>query len=132
MHRLVTKTATRKVVDRVGRRGHFRPILEVIFPDWIDEQRDLAIRSLKGWADANLANLPAPFPVTEAEIAEFCVWLEAAGLYLYPNRAPYRVPYQTRMNGFIGEKKGKLGGSVGKEWGWTIKSNSEGYLSTAF
>ena len=35
MHRLVTKTATRKVVERVGRRGHFRPILEVIFLDWM-------------------------------------------------------------------------------------------------
>lgn len=72
------------VVQRVGRRtGHFRPTLEVIFPDWTEEQRDLTVRSLKRWADEFLASLPSPFPVTEAELNDFCDWLEDRGLYQY-------------------------------------------------
>jgi hypothetical protein len=82
--RAAKRVDPRTVVDRVGRRtGHFKPTLDVIFPDWTEEQRDLTIRSLKRWADSDLATLPAPFPTSEAEIAEFCDWLEERGLYQY-------------------------------------------------
>ena len=74
----------RSVVDRVGRRtGHFKPTLKVIFPDWTEEQRELTILSLKKWVDKELASLPAPFPVSETELNEFCDWLEEKGLYQF-------------------------------------------------
>lgn len=82
--RAATDIDPQDVVQRVGRRtGHFRPTLEVIFPDWTEEQRDLTIRSLKRWADESLASLPSPFPVSEAELNDFCDWLEDRGLYQY-------------------------------------------------
>ncbi|KZZ65519.1 hypothetical protein A3764_18655, partial [Sulfitobacter sp. HI0129] len=75
--RAATGIDSQDVVQRVGRRtGHFRPTLEVIFPDWTEEQRDLTVRSLKHWADESLASLPNPFPVSEAELNGFCDWLE--------------------------------------------------------
>lgn len=83
LHRLVTKASPQKVVNKVGRHGHFRPILEIIFPDWLEEQRELTIRSLIPWAKEHLDRLPVPFPTTETEIAEFCDWLERKGLYQY-------------------------------------------------
>ena len=77
-------TEFQQVVDQVGRRtGHFKPTLDVIFPDWTEEQRDLTIRSLKHWADKELATLPAPFPCSEADLDAFCDWLEEKGLYQY-------------------------------------------------
>ncbi|WP_150121400.1 hypothetical protein [Sulfitobacter sp. HI0023] len=82
--RAATGIDSQDVVQRVGRRtGHFRPTLEVIFPDWTEEQRDLTVRSLKHWADESLASLPNPFPVSEAELNGFCDWLEERGLYQY-------------------------------------------------
>lgn len=82
--RAATGIDPQDVVQRVGRRtGHFRPTLEVIFPDWTEEQRDLTIRSLKCWADEFLASLPSPFPVSEAELNDFCDWLESRGLYQF-------------------------------------------------
>lgn len=72
------------IVQRVGRRtGHFKATLEVIFPDWTEEQRDLTVCSLKRWADEYLAGLPSPFQVSEAELNEFCDWLESRRLYQY-------------------------------------------------
>lgn len=82
--RAATGIDPQHVVTRIGRRtGHFRPTLEVIFPDWTEEQRDLTMRSLKRWADEALATLPAPFPVSETDLGEFCDWLEDKGLYQY-------------------------------------------------
>jgi hypothetical protein len=82
--RAATEIDPRDVVTRVGRcTSHFRPTLEVIFPDWTEEQRDLTIGSLKRWADDSLASLPVPFAVSEAELGDFCDWLEDRGLYQY-------------------------------------------------
>ena len=82
--RAATGIDPRRVIEAVGHRtGHFKPTLEVVFPDWTEEQRDLTIRSLKGWADEALATLPAPFPCGEPELNEFCAWLERRGLYQY-------------------------------------------------
>ena len=82
--RAATDIDPRRIVQSVGRRtGHFKPTLEVIFPDWTEEQRDLTIRSLKRWADDDLATLPAPFPFTETELNEFCDWLEDRGLFQF-------------------------------------------------
>ena len=84
MHRLATRVSPRTVVDRIGHRGGYhRPILEVIFPDWTEEQRDLTVRSLSNWARQNLNSLPSPFPVTDADLRDFCDWLEVAGLHQY-------------------------------------------------
>ena len=72
------------IVQRVGHRtGHFKPTLEVIFPIWTEEQRDLTVSSLKRWADETLSSLPSPFPVSEEELHDFCDWLERKGLYQY-------------------------------------------------
>ena len=82
--RAATGAVSQNIVKRVGRRtGHFRPTLEVIFPDWTEEQRDLTVRSLKPWADESLASLPSPFSVAEAELNDFCDWLESRDLYQY-------------------------------------------------
>lgn len=84
MHCRATGVSSRTVVGLVGNRGGYhRPILEVIFPDWTEEQRDLTIRSLKNWADQCLNSLPSPFPVNETDLGEFCDWLEDAGLHQY-------------------------------------------------
>lgn len=82
--RAATDIDPQTIIQRVGRRtGHFKATLEIIFPDWTTEQRDLTIRSLKLWTDKHLAELPPPFPVSEAELNEFCDWLEGHGLYQY-------------------------------------------------
>lgn len=73
-----------RIIDLVGRcTGHMQPTLKVIFPDWAEEQRDLTIRSLKGWASTDLATLPPPFPCSDTDLNDFCDWLEARGLYQY-------------------------------------------------
>ncbi len=63
----------REYQEHFGATGyyHFKPTLEVMFPDWTEEQRDLTVRSLKRWADDDLAALPTPFPFTETELNEF-------------------------------------------------------------
>ena len=82
--RAATNIDPQKIVQRVGKRtGHPEPTLEVIFPDWSEEQRDLTVRSLKPWADETLASLPSPFPVSEEELHDFCEWLESKGLFQY-------------------------------------------------
>lgn len=80
----ITGENSESISDRIGQRGGWRkPILEVIFPSWLDEQRDLTIRSLRNWAAAHFAGLPAPFDISESDIELFCDWLEASGLYQY-------------------------------------------------
>lgn len=81
LFRLYTKKSPRTLVKKVGNFGHHRPILEVIFPDWVEEQRELAVRSLNNWAQNGLNGLPAPFPVSEKDLELFCDWLENAGLF---------------------------------------------------
>ena len=72
------------IVQRVGRKtGHFKPTLKVIFPDWVEEQRDLTLRSLKQWIDEDFAALPSPFPYSASDLNEFCDWLEERGLYQF-------------------------------------------------
>ncbi len=82
--RAATGIEPQDIVQRVGQRaGHFRQTLEVVFQNWTEEQRELTIGSLKRWADVSLASLPSPFPVSEAELNDFCDWLEDRGLYQY-------------------------------------------------
>jgi hypothetical protein len=81
LYREITRAEGDEVVRRVGRAGgYFKPILKVIFPDWLDDQRDLAERSLLRWAQS-LSSLPTPFVVAESDISAFCTWLEQSGLY---------------------------------------------------
>ncbi|HNP29100.1 MAG TPA: hypothetical protein PKK23_08655 [Nitrospirales bacterium] len=73
-----------RVSERIGRRGGwFEPILDVIFPSWLREQRDLTKRSLKNWAATSRNELPSPLLVTDVDIDSFCNWLEKTGLYQY-------------------------------------------------
>ena len=82
--RAATSINPNEVVARVGHRtGHFEPSLNVIFPDWEAEQRELTIRSLNHWADEELKHLPPPFPCTEVDLHDFCEWLEDRGLFQY-------------------------------------------------
>lgn len=70
------------VVGEVGRvGGHFKPILKVIFPDWLEEQRELAERSLKNMVMSELKDASAPFTVYEKDVSAFCDWLEAHELF---------------------------------------------------
>lgn len=44
LYRLVSREQFADVVAKVGKAGgYFEPILKVIFPDWLEEQRDLAV-----------------------------------------------------------------------------------------
>src|SRR3546814_13751222 len=48
LYREVTGATIDQIVERVGRAGgYFKPILKVIFPDWLDEQRDLDRKSTR-------------------------------------------------------------------------------------
>lgn len=81
LYREITRATHDEIVERVGRAGgYFKPILKVIFPDWLDEQRDLAERSLRGWILPSMASLPPPFTASDTDIVSFCDWLEEKGL----------------------------------------------------
>ena len=63
LYRLVTGETFEAVAQKVkSSHGYFRPVLEVVFPSWLEEQRDIAERSLWNWARRHLVSLPAPFP----------------------------------------------------------------------
>lgn len=82
LYRLVARKSADQIVAEVGRAGdYFKPILKIIFPDWLDEQRDLAERSLKSWMLPSMTGLPSPFTISEHDIAVFCNWLEQKELY---------------------------------------------------
>lgn len=82
--RAATGVDSQEVVTQVGyRTGHNQPTLKVIFSDWVEEQRDLAIRSLRNWIKPELALLPPPFRCTEADLHDFCAWLEDRDLFQY-------------------------------------------------
>lgn len=84
LYRYLTNENFNTVSNRIGRRrGWFKPILEIVFPNWLEDQRDLAKRILRRWADPVFNGLPSPFGVTEVDVDAFCDWLEAAGLYQF-------------------------------------------------
>lgn len=81
LYRLVSRASVADIVSEVGRvGGRFEPILKVIFPDWLEEQRDLAERSLKSWIVPSMAGLPPSFAVSEQDVEHFCTWIEEQGL----------------------------------------------------
>lgn len=81
LYRIVSRDSFADVVMKVGNAGgYFKPILKVIFPDWMEEQRDLAERSLKSWMIPSMAALPPPFAISEKDVEEFCAWVEKQGL----------------------------------------------------
>jgi hypothetical protein len=82
MYCAITGMNFQDVVTLIGRRnGHNSPTLKVIFPDWVEEQRQLATRSLKPWVDRVFSNLPPAFSFSEQNISQFFDWLEDRGLY---------------------------------------------------
>lgn len=81
LYELVSRDRFADVVAKVGKAGgYFEPILKVIFPDWLEEQRDLAERSLKRWIIPSMVDLPPPYAVSDIDIEEFCEWIEKNGL----------------------------------------------------
>jgi hypothetical protein len=81
LYRLVSRDSYPEIVAKVGKHGSFKPILKEVFPDWLEEQRDLAERSLKGWIVPAMTVLPTPFKVTEQDVKGFCDWIEERGLF---------------------------------------------------
>lgn len=82
MYCAITGAKFKDVVSSIGRRtGHSSPTLRVIFPDWVEEQRQLAMRSLKPWVDKAFSTLPSVFSFSESDINNFFDWLEERGLY---------------------------------------------------
>jgi hypothetical protein len=73
------------IAKRVGATGGWhRPVLEVIFPDWVSEQRQSVEPSLRFWIVPRVSQMPAPFTFGDADVAPFCSWIERAGfLQLY-------------------------------------------------
>jgi hypothetical protein len=71
------------VVAEVGRvTHHFRPTLEVLFPDWIKNQKEAAGRSLKKWIRPTMICLqPIGHDVSEAECDELLEWLVVQDLF---------------------------------------------------
>ncbi|MGE0683495.1 MAG: hypothetical protein AB7P69_21665 [Candidatus Binatia bacterium] len=81
LYQLVSRDSFADVVTKVGKAGgYFKPILKVIFPSWMEEQRDLAERSLKSWIVPSMASLPPPFSVSGQDVVNFCEWIEQHGL----------------------------------------------------
>ncbi len=84
LYRLVARKSFDQITADVGRAGgYFKPILKVIFPSWLDEQRGLAERSLRRWMLPSMAASPPPFAVSAQDVAAFCDWLEKEGLFQF-------------------------------------------------
>lgn len=84
LYREVSLATYEQVIERVGRAGsHFKPILKVIFPDWLDEPRDLVERSLQAWIVPSMTGLHAPFALSDADIGDFRDWIEQHGLFQF-------------------------------------------------
>lgn len=82
LYRLLTRDSWDDLTAKVGMAGgYYKPILNVIFPDWLDMQRELAANSLKGWIVPAMAGLPTPFAVSDSDIDPFCDWIEQNGLF---------------------------------------------------
>lgn len=73
------------IMKRVGAPGGYRrPILEVIFPDWISEHRTMVEASLRRWIVPSLAKMPSQFAYSDADVTRLCKWIEQRGfLQLY-------------------------------------------------
>jgi hypothetical protein len=70
----------KKVVARVGAVGGWhRPTLEVIFPNWVDEQRAMVEASLAQWIVPRAPQMPAEFAFATSDVAPFCDWIERKG-----------------------------------------------------
>ncbi|PQA89240.1 hypothetical protein CW354_04705 [Marinicaulis flavus] len=83
-HRAATGATHEQQSADVGRvTGHFKPTLDVVFPSWIKEQRELAFRSLKPWAADGFDGTPTPFTFNDTELDELCKWLEEKKLYQF-------------------------------------------------
>jgi hypothetical protein len=70
----------RKIIKQVGAVGGWhRPTLEVIFPDWVREQREVVELSLSQWIVPHLAQMPQDFAFAASDVAPFCDWMEKKG-----------------------------------------------------
>ncbi len=73
------------VNDKVGRiTSHFQPVLDVIFPNWTMDQRDLVNRSLKAWSNEGVfAELARRLDLSDSRIEAFCKWIESNDLHQF-------------------------------------------------
>lgn len=70
----------KKIITQVGAvAGWHRPTLEVIFPDWVREQREVVEASLSQWIVPHLAQMPQDFAFCAADVVPFCDWIEKKG-----------------------------------------------------
>jgi len=78
-YRLITGAEYQDVVQAVGQvTGHFRKTLDVMFPDWFQEQRELADRSLKNWIAPTMSVFtPIAHGFSAVELEEFLAWIFA-------------------------------------------------------
>nr|HEX4316267.1 hypothetical protein [Kofleriaceae bacterium] len=72
--------SAKAIVAQVGVVGGWRrPALDVIFPNWVREQRGVVEASLSLWIVPHLAQLPPGFAFSRSDVPIFCDWLEANG-----------------------------------------------------
>lgn len=83
MYQLITSENFEKIAQRLGSRAGYSKPLDIIFPDWIEEQRELVIRTIKEWLKRRLSDLPVSLSVSDINLKEFCDWLEQNKLFQY-------------------------------------------------
>jgi hypothetical protein len=82
LYHIVTGMDFDQITQHVGHiTGHRRPTLEVIFANWIKEQKETGARSLKHWIKPTTSMMaPVGYDVSDAECDAFFDWLEGEGL----------------------------------------------------
>ena len=74
------RRSAQKIIKEVGAVGGWhQPTLEVIFPDWVREQRTIVELSLAQWIVPHLAQMPQDFAFSVADVRPFCDWIEKQG-----------------------------------------------------
>jgi hypothetical protein len=82
LYRALTGMDFDQIAQYVGHiTGHRSPTLEVIFPNWIKEQKETGARSLKHWIKPTMSMMaPLGYDVSDADCDGFFDWLEGEGL----------------------------------------------------
>ena len=62
LYQLLTGTKYDVVVKKIGDFGHSKPILKEVFPDWLDQQREIAEIALTNWLIPSMSGLPRHSP----------------------------------------------------------------------
>ncbi|MGE0869777.1 MAG: hypothetical protein AB7P03_14525 [Kofleriaceae bacterium] len=87
-----------RIKKRVGGRHAWS--LELMFPNWVSEQRQRVEPSLRLWIVPRLAQMPQPFTYSDPDVASFCDWIEREGflqLYWHFNRLTDIGPFDDQI-----------------------------------